>query len=64
MSGMGMMGSGMMVAVDAMMQADGSYLAQRVEQAANIEIRCLTFFNELHNDPICALRVRQAGSSP
>ena len=31
MSGMGMMGSGMMVAVDAMMQADGSYLAQRVE---------------------------------
>lgn len=31
MSGMGMMGGGMMVAVDAMMQADGSYLAQRVE---------------------------------
>jgi hypothetical protein len=31
MNGMGMMGNGMMVAVDAMMQADGSYLAQRVE---------------------------------
>lgn len=31
MSGTGMMGSGTMVAVDAMMQADGSYLAQRVE---------------------------------
>ncbi|GLH74964.1 hypothetical protein GETHLI_34660 [Geothrix limicola] len=31
LTGMGMMSTGMMVAVDATLQADGSYLAQRVE---------------------------------
>lgn len=31
LTGMGMMANGMMVAVDASLQADGSYLAQRVE---------------------------------
>jgi hypothetical protein len=31
LTGMGMMSTGMMVAIDATLQADGSYLAQRVE---------------------------------